>query len=193
MNAVVMLREAASQTMNFDMNRLPLVQSALVNLFTRCADGLTVEQCLDGMSRVGPDAVMDAVMCRIALRFLARMPHDRLVREVYDELAQDLDGAAVTEAARIYDPLSTKLRREAEAMRGLGFVAITRTQGEEFARDLEESALQALRLEQRCAALEAQIRMMVGAQYSPSIIGIDFAQGADFTVDTVRSMRGARA
>jgi len=192
MNAVVLLREAASQTMNFDMNRLPLVQSALVNLFTRCADGLTVEQCLDGMSRVGPDAVMDAVMCRIALRFLARMPHDRLVREVYDELAQDLDGAAVTEAARIYDPLSTKLRREAEAMRGLGFVAITRTQGEDFARDLEESALQALRLEQRCAALEAQVRMMVNPEPAAVVVGMDFARCADFDATAVFG-KGARA
>lgn len=181
MNAVVMLREAASQTMNFDMNRLPLVQSALVNLFTRCADGLTVEQCLDGMSRVGPDAVMDVVMCRIALRFLARMPHDRLVREVYDELAQDLDSAAVTEAARIYEPLSTKLRREAEAMRGLGFVAITRTQGEDFARDLEESALQAVRLEQRCVALEAQIRMMMDKKTPTVVVGMDIALGADIS------------
>ena len=142
------------------MKRLALVQSALVKLFTRCADGLTVEQCLDGMSRVGTDAVMDVVMCRIALRFLARMPHDRLIREVYDELAQDLDGAAVTEAARIYEPLSTELRREAEAMRGLRFVMINRDQGEEFARDLDEKAAKALRLEQRCAALEAQVLAM---------------------------------
>ncbi|MBS0995824.1 hypothetical protein [Gluconobacter cerinus] len=192
MNAVVMLREAASQTMNFDMNRLPLVQSALVNLFTRCADGLTVEQCLDGMSRVGPDAVMDVVMCRIALRFLARMPHDRLVREVYDELAQDLDGAAVTEAARIYEPLSTELRRDAEAMRGLRVVMIDRMQGEELARDLDDKADKALRLEQRNAALEAQIRTMMNERYPAYVVGIDLASGADFTGE-VLSGRGARA
>ncbi|MBR0559522.1 hypothetical protein [Neokomagataea anthophila] len=161
MTAVLLLRDAASQTMNFDMQRLPLMQSALVNLFTRCGDQLTVEQCLDGVSRVAPDGIMDAEMCRIAVRFLARLPHDRLVRDVYAELVQDMDTDALDEVARVYDPVSTELQRDAQAVRSRGAFLINFEQAQELARDLEEKSRKVLRLEQHNAALEAALRQAV--------------------------------
>ncbi|KXV51165.1 hypothetical protein AD945_00625 [Gluconobacter albidus] len=158
MSAVVMLREAASQTMNFDMAQLPYAQSVLIDLFSRCGAETSVEDVLEGMSRVGPDGVMDAVVRRIAIRLLGRLPSDRLVSDVQNELAQDLDTDALAECRVFYETLSQELRRDAAAVRGLGIIAISQTQGEVFARDLEAKAAKAEQLERRIAALEAQVR-----------------------------------
>lgn len=165
MNAVVMLREAASQTMNFDMNRLPYAQSVLINLFSRCGAEVTVEDALEGMLRVGPDGVMDAVVRRITIRLLGRLPSDRLVSEVRDELSQDLDTDELAECQVRYETLSQELRRDADAVRGLGIIAISQTQGEAFALDLEAKADKAEQLERRNAALEAQVRAMVNGKF----------------------------
>ena len=164
MNAIAMLREAASQTMGFDMNRLPYAQSILISLFGRCGAEVTVEDALEGMLRVGPDGVMDAVDRRIAIRLLGRLPADRLLSEVRDELAQDLDADALAECRGLYETLSQELRRDAAAVRGLGIIVISKTQGETFAQDLEAKADKAEQLERRISALEAQIRASVAHQ-----------------------------
>ena len=161
MNAVAMLREAASQTMNFDMARLPSAQSVLINLFARCGAEVTVEDALEGLLRVGPDGVMDAVVRRIAIRLLGRLPSDRLLSDVRNELAQDLDTDELAECRVLYETLSQELRRDAAAVRGLGIIAISQTQGEAFAQDLEAKADKAQQLERRNAALEAQLRAMM--------------------------------
>lgn len=161
MSAVAMLREAASQTMNFDMNRLPYAQSVLINLFSRCGAEVTVEHALDGVLRAGPDGVMDAVVRRIAIRLLGRLPSDQLVSEVRDELSQDLDTDELAECWVLYETLSQELRRDAAAVRGLGIIAISQTQGEVFAQDLEAKADKAEQMERRIAALEAQVRASV--------------------------------
>ena len=158
MSAVAMLREAASQTMNFDMAQLPYAQSVLIDLFSRCGAEASVEDVLEGVSRVGPDGVMDAVMRRIALRLLGRLPSDRLVSDVQNELAQDLDTDELAECRVLYETLSQELRRDAAAVRGLGIIAISQTQGEVFAQDLEAKADKAEQLERRVAVLEAQVR-----------------------------------
>lgn len=161
MSAVVMLREAASQTMNFDMAQLPYVQSVLIDLFSRCGAEGTVEDALEGMLRVGPDGVMDAVARRIAIRMLGRLPSDRLLSDVRNELAQDLDTDELAECRVLYETLSQELRRDAAAVRGVGIIAISRTQGEAFAQDLEAKADKAEQLERRVSSLEAQVRAMV--------------------------------
>ncbi|MBF0858823.1 hypothetical protein HKD24_06295 [Gluconobacter sp. LMG 31484] len=165
MNAVAMLRESASQVTNFDIAQLPYVQSVLIDLFSRCSVEATVEDALEGMLRVGPDGVMDAVARRIAIRLLGRLPSDRLLSDVRNELAQDLDTDELAECRVLYETLSQELRRDAAAVRGLGIVAISQTQGEAFAQDLEAKADRAEQLERRNAALEAQIRAMVTGKF----------------------------
>ena len=167
MNAVAMLREAASQTMNFDMAQLPYVQSVLIDLFSRCGAEGTVEDALEGMLRVGPDGVMDAVARRIAIRLLGRLPSDRLLSDVRNELAQDLDTDELAECRVLYETLSQELRRDAAAVRGLGIIAISQTQGEAFAQDLEAKADKAERMERRIAFLESQFRVMASGAAQP--------------------------
>ncbi|EHH67589.1 hypothetical protein [Gluconobacter morbifer] len=159
MNAVAMLREAASQTMGFDMGWLPKAQAVLINLFSRCGDETTVEDCMEGINRVGPDGVMGACERRIALRLLARLPADRLISDVRNELVQDLDQNAVEDCLAVSETLSMELFRDAAAIRGLGFVSISRTQGEEFARNLEAKAEKARQLENENAVLRARLGM----------------------------------
>nr|WP_294915391.1 hypothetical protein [uncultured Neokomagataea sp.] len=160
-HACALLKEAARNTMGFDMQRLPLVQSMLLSVFRHRVPGLSVRHIYEGAEdwrRVPGMCERDRRVCQ---RFLALLPHDRLVRDVYAELAQDMDTDALDEAARVYDPVSMELQHDAQAVRSRGAFVINFEQAQELARDLDEKAGKVLRLEQRCAALEDALRMAI--------------------------------